>query len=98
MIYLRLFYQYCRATPPILTKFAVLAGKPILLLPAHKFVIAVSLTPAATVHGPMLLLFAETVEPHDFAAAALFIGRGLCRGSMSGSGQGGIALFDRHRA
>src|ERR1700733_3073155 len=94
MMYLGVLYQYCCAVPPILTQFIALVGKPILPSLAHKFVIARALTPAATACGPVLLLFAETVEPHDFAAAALFLGRRLCRRSMGG---GRIDLFDRCR-
>src|ERR1700722_9404437 len=48
MMYLRVFYQYCCAAPPILTQFIALVGKPILPSLAHKFVIAGRADPAAT--------------------------------------------------
>ena len=98
-MYLRVFHQYYCAMLPILTQFIALVGKPILPSLAHKFVIAGGAdSAAATACGPALLLFAETVEPHDFGATALFIGRRLCRRNMGRSGQGGIAFFDCRRA
>src|ERR1700731_3549403 len=94
-MYLGVFHQYCSAVPPILTQF---------IAPCRKADTAIPRTQirdrrgadsaAATACGPALLLFAETVEPHDFGATALFIGRRLCRRSMGG---GRIDLFDRCR-